>query len=115
MAQCTGTTKTGKQCRQKATAGDDPDRCPRHPRRRDVPEGNVEAFNEWLGQLDTDGADNPALVMAGRRLAAAVDENPAHANLWSRYLEVLRLLMQEGELDDEAQGVLDEFDEGSNS
>lgn len=115
MAQCTGTTKTGNRCKQKATDGGDVDRCPRHPRRTDLPVGNLDAFNEWLTGLDTDGASNGALVQAGRSLAKAVDDNPAHANLWRQYVEVLRLLMEDERIDDDAQNVLDDFDEGGNS
>lgn len=110
MAHCTGATKTGRQCRQKADGCEpDPDRCRLHPRAKQVPAGNVEAFNEWVSGLDTAGSENVALVQAGRGLAAAVDANDTNANLWGRYLEALQLLMADDEIDDEAAAIFDEF------
>ena len=60
--------------------------------------------------LESDFSDvDAALVEVARSLARAVDENPAHANLWSRYLEALKLLTADDGVDDEARALFDEF------
>ncbi len=112
MAQCTGTTKTGNQCRQKAaSAGVDPDRCERHPRKKVVERGaNALAVERTLAALESDQHDvDAALAQAARSLAAAVDENPQFPNLWSRYIECLRLLLTDDEVDEETQGIFQKY------
>ena len=105
MAQCTGETKTGNRCRQQSIDGDD--RCDRHQRGAVKRRGNAAAVELTIQALEASFSDlDAALVEAVRSLAAAVDENPAHANLWSRYLEALELLTAD---DSDTDGALDVF------
>lgn len=111
MATCTGATKKGTRCRQTATADGDPDRCARHPRQRVVERGaNALAVERTLAALESDHHDvDAALAQAARSLAAAVDENPQFPNLWSRYLECLRVLMTDDDIDEEAQEIFQKY------
>lgn len=105
MAQCTGETKTGKRCRQQSIAGDD--RCERHQRGAVKRRGNAAAVEITIRALEANFSDlDAARVEAVRSLAAAVDENPQHANLWSRYLEALELLATD---DSDTDGALEVF------
>jgi len=112
MAQCTGETKTGNRCRQQAIDGDD--RCDRHQRGAVKRRGNAAAAEITIRALEASFSDlDAALVEAVRSLAAAVDENPAHANLWSRYLEALELLANDDGDPDDAREVFEQFASGS--
>ncbi len=112
MAQCTGETKSGNRCHQKAAV--DNDRCHRHDRGRATAHlGNVAAIGVTIKALESDQSDvDAALAEAARSIAAALDENPTNANLWGRYLDAISLLMAGDELDDEVAALFDQYASG---
>jgi hypothetical protein len=69
-------------------------------RRRDAEAAPVDGptrrgVEEWLTAREAEGAElAPMLVASARLLAAEVDRDPSAAQTWSRFLEVVRELLE---------------------
>jgi hypothetical protein len=71
---------------------------------------NAVAVEVTLAALESDFSDiDAALAQAARPLAKAVDENPQFPNLWSRYLDCLKVLMHDDDFDQEAEEVFSKY------